>query len=305
MSASPRGGGPAPRGGGRPAPAPTPPSPKGPRRPRWKPDSEADHCEECGGAFSFFNRRHHCRHCGGIFCRKCSGERRVLPPKMGHDSAQRVCGECREQLDEGRHGPLAAAPNADPALAAAAHAASVERLERRDSMLRQRKICVLGAALVGKSALCVQYVEESFSPYYQPTISNTFQRRTEYKGQPYLLSVLDTAGQDEVSFFLPQYSIGTHGYIMVFSVTDYHSFELVRSIYDKIQDCNVLDGCPLILVGNKKDLEEERQVSAEEAQLLAAQWGVPYHECSAKDPHSVEAAFGHVLAEICRFDGTR
>ena len=215
-------------------------------RPKWRPDGEVTNCEECNEGFSFFNRRHHCRKCGGLFCGRCSGARRVLGKDMGYGSEpQRVCRPCSRALD--------------PAPGAAGGQSFVS--ERKENVVKQRKICVLGKSWVGKSAICVQFVEDRFSPYYNPTINHTYQRKMKHQAQQYLLSILDTAGQDECSMFQPQYSIGTHGYIILYSINDYHSFEMVKSIYDRIQDCNILDGVVLILVGNKNDLPaSERQV---------------------------------------------
>eukprot|EP00659_Diplonema_papillatum_P001888 gene1888-2859_t len=218
------------------------------QRPRWKPDRDTTKCEECKAEFSFFNRRHHCRRCGGLYCNKCSSEKRVLDSQLGYGhEPQRVCRQCARLADVGT--------------STQAQNNIVEKKE--PPVLKQRKICVLGKSWVGKSAICVQFVEDRFSPYYNPTINHTYQRKIRYRNQQYLLSILDTAGQDECSMFQPQYSIGTHGYIILYSINDYHSFEMVKCIYDRIQDCNILEGVVLVLVGNKNDLPEgERQGAA-------------------------------------------
>nr|AVV26987.1 GTP-binding protein Rheb isoform 1 [Rhynchopus euleeides] len=261
-------------------------------RPKWRPDAEGSICEECGEGFSFFNRRHHCRKCGGLFCGKCSGAKRLLSKELGYGSEpQRVCKPCARSLDP-------------PPGSVVTSGFSSGNSDRKDPVVKQRKICVLGKSWVGKSAICVRFIDDRFSPYYNPTINHTYQRQMKHKGQQYLLSILDTAGQDECSMFQPQYSIGTHGYIIVYSINDYHSFEMVKSIYDRIQDCNILDGVVLILVGNKSDLpSSERQVSHEEGQQLAGSWGVPFMECSAKQSDTVEGVFNLMLEEILKAEG--
>eukprot|EP01062_Namystynia_karyoxenos_P067037 TRINITY_DN60936_c0_g1_i1.p1 TRINITY_DN60936_c0_g1~~TRINITY_DN60936_c0_g1_i1.p1 ORF type:complete len:266 (+),score=76.57 TRINITY_DN60936_c0_g1_i1:92-799(+) len=165
--------------------------------------------------------------------------------------------------------------------------------------LKQRKLCVLGKCFVGKSALCIRYVEQRFFPYYEPTINNNFTRVQNFKGDDYQLSILDANGQDECMVFEPQFSIGTHAYILVFSIVDYHSFELVNSIYERIQDCN-MDDVALVLVGNKGDLAAQREVPVEEARGLAERWRCPYVECSAKDAKQVSDVFLTAMAEIVR-----
>ena len=62
-------------------------------RPPWVADAACPTCRSCFAPFTVFNRRHHCRHCGSIFCKKCAGER-VLLPRLGYDTPQRVCRGC-------------------------------------------------------------------------------------------------------------------------------------------------------------------------------------------------------------------
>eukprot|EP01065_Artemidia_motanka_P047237 TRINITY_DN733_c9_g1_i1.p1 TRINITY_DN733_c9_g1~~TRINITY_DN733_c9_g1_i1.p1 ORF type:complete len:246 (+),score=8.40 TRINITY_DN733_c9_g1_i1:107-844(+) len=165
------------------------------------------------------------------------------------------------------------------------------------NVTKQRKVCVLGKRMVGKSAICVQYVEDRFFTYYNPTTTNTFQRKERYQGQEYVFSIFDAAGMDECDHFLPQFSIGTHAYMVVFAVNDSHSFQIAASVYDKIQDCNV-DDVAVVLVGNKCDLK--RETSEEEAQQLADSWDCPYVECSAMNAAQVRKVFLTVLGEIIR-----
>ena len=62
-------------------------------RPLWVADAACPTCRSCFAPFTVFNRRHHCRHCGSIFCKKCAGGR-VLLPRLGYDTPQRVCRGC-------------------------------------------------------------------------------------------------------------------------------------------------------------------------------------------------------------------
>eukprot|EP00756_Hemistasia_phaeocysticola_P037368 Hpha_TRINITY_DN16692_c1_g4::TRINITY_DN16692_c1_g4_i2::g.180265::m.180265/K07208/RHEB; Ras homolog enriched in brain len=167
------------------------------------------------------------------------------------------------------------------------------------AVTKQRKVCVLGKGMVGKSALCIQYVEDRFEPHYEPTIQNSYTRKENYKGQEYVFTILDAAGQDECDVFQPQFALGTHAYLIVFSISDFHSFELAPFLYDKVRDCN-LDDVAVVLVGNKSDLAGDREVPVEEAMRLAQSWGCPYVECSAKDSEQVRDVFVAVLGEILK-----
>jgi len=177
------------------------------------------------------------------------------------------------------------------------HVKGIERA-RADSYLRQRKVCILGYSCVGKSCLTQQFVEERFQSAYNPTINHTFTKKVKVRGEEFLLSVLDTAGQDECSIFQPQYSIGTHGYILVYSIADVRSFEIVKVIYEKIYSYAV--DVVLVLVGNKSDLEKDRQVSVEEGAALAREWRCLFLECSAKKKDNVVKVFYTILEEVLK-----
>ncbi|CCH43892.1 Ras-related protein [Wickerhamomyces ciferrii] len=143
---------------------------------------------------------------------------------------------------------------------------------------RTRKISVVGARGVGKSTLVVQYVDNYFLESYYPTIQNQFNKSIKFRNQTYEVEILDTAGQDE--FTIINDSTIVHGYILVYAINSRSSFELLPVIRDKILDSIGTDNVPMILVGNKVDLE--RKVSKEEGTKLAKDFGIPYIEVSAK-----------------------
>jgi hypothetical protein len=92
----------------------------------------------------------------------------------------------------------------------------------------------IDAPSAGKSSLTVQFVENHFVESYYPTIENTFTRTIRYKNQEYTTEIIDTAGQDEYSILNSRYSIGIHGYMLVYSVASKQSFEMVKIIRDKV-----------------------------------------------------------------------
>ena len=67
--------------------------------------------------------------------------------------------------------------------------------------------------------------------------------------------MVDTAGQDEYPIFPTQYAVDIHGYVLVYSIDSMKSFEVVQVLYDKIVDLVGNPKVPVVLVGNKKDLE--------------------------------------------------
>jgi len=86
----------------------------------------------------------------------------------------------------------------------------------------------------GKSSLTVQFVDGHFVDAYYPTIENTFSKVIRYKNQDYATEIIDTAGQDEYTILNSRQFIGIHGYMIVYSVGNKQSFDMVRIIREKI-----------------------------------------------------------------------
>uniref|UniRef100_A0A2P2HZ75 GTP-binding protein Rheb homolog n=1 Tax=Hirondellea gigas TaxID=1518452 RepID=A0A2P2HZ75_9CRUS len=169
---------------------------------------------------------------------------------------------------------------------------------------RSRKIAVMGFQSVGKSTLCIQFVEGHFVDNYDPTIENTFHKKVKVRGEDYTLELVDTAGQDEYSTFPAQYSIGIHGYILVYSITSDKSFQVVQNLYRKLIDMIGKVHVPVVLVGNKTDLQKERVVSTEEGKRIAEMWGAMFIETTAKRRDTVSDVFTKVVLEIEKSEGT-
>lgn len=159
---------------------------------------------------------------------------------------------------------------------------------------RTRKISVVGARGVGKSSLVVQYVDNYFVESYYPTITNNFNKSIKFKNQTYEVEIIDTAGQDEITILTDNQII--HGYILVFALNSRSSFDLLPIIRDKILDSVGSDEIPMILVGNKLDLE--RKVTKEEGILLAKEFNVPYIEVSAKLSSGENSDIGKIFIAL-------
>merc|ERR1711982_234208 len=97
-----------------------------------------------------------------------------------------------------------------------------------------------------------------------------------------LLDILDTAGQEEYSAMRDQYMRTGQGFLCTYAITSRSSFDEITSFREQILRVKDEDKVPMVLVGNKCDLEEERQVTAVEGQDLAKSFGCPIYETSAK-----------------------
>lgn len=80
-------------------------------------------------------------------------------------------------------------------------------------------------------------------------------------------------------------------FILVYSITDKKSFEMIPDLFEEIQRVRDTDRVPTILLGNKCDLEVDREVTTLQGQELAKKLGCPFFETSAKTGKNVEPAF--------------
>nr|CAD7588307.1 unnamed protein product [Timema genevievae] len=134
---------------------------------------------------------------------------------------------------------------------------------------------------------------------YDPTIEDSYTKQCVIDDVPAKLDILDTAGQEEFSAMREQYMRSGEGFLLVFSVTDKASFDEIYKFHRQILRVKDRDEFPMLMVGNKADLDHQRLVSSVEAQNLSRQLKIPYIECSAKLRMNVDQAF-HELVRIVR-----
>jgi GTPase KRas protein len=92
---------------------------------------------------------------------------------------------------------------------------------------------------------------------------------------------MDTAGQDDYQGMLDSWINFAEGFLLVFAINDKESFESLVKRRDRILKLKKGQNSPIVLVGNKCDLANQRKVTQEEANELARQWNAKYIETSA------------------------
>ena len=90
------------------------------------------------------------------------------------------------------------------------------------------------------------------------------------------------------------------GFLLVFAINDKESFNLLKSKHDRVLKGKHGIKCPILLIGNKQDLENEREVQYSEAKQLADSWGIEYMETSAKTNFNCKEAFEKLALEIIK-----
>jgi small GTP-binding protein len=140
------------------------------------------------------------------------------------------------------------------------------------------KVVILGEGGVGKSALTIMFVQNLFIHDYDPTIENSYKKQVEVDGRLVTIDILDTAGQEEYIAMRDQHIRRGQGFLIVYSIAQKSSFTGVNAIHTQIQRVKDDDHPPCVLVGNKKDLVDSRQVSTSEGQNLANSLAIQFVE---------------------------
>jgi|EP00505_MAST-04D_sp_SCG-Rhode-Island_P004048 Ras-related protein Rab-8A len=160
------------------------------------------------------------------------------------------------------------------------------------------KLLTIGDSAVGKTCLISQFARDSFNPNFITTIGIDYKiKPVEIDGKKYKLLIWDTAGQERFRTITTSYFRGCQGILLVYDITNrktYDSIKVWMEQIEKINDQNVNK----ILVGNKCDLEDERQVTFEEGTQMAAEYQIPFLEASAKDNINVADAFMQITRNV-------
>ena len=147
-------------------------------------------------------------------------------------------------------------------------------------MLDKKKIkyniSVLGSQGVGKTSLIHRIIYNSFQRDYDPTIENEYIKQLEFEGNKYILEIVDTTFTEEPSVINDLYK-RMNGFILVYSIIDKSSYVDLKRIHDEIVRARDTDNIPLVVVGNKCDLDDERKISYEEGKAFSNQYLAVLH----------------------------
>jgi Ras-related protein Rap-1A/Ras-related protein Rap-1B len=166
------------------------------------------------------------------------------------------------------------------------------------------KIVVLGSGGVGKSALTVQFVQGIFVEKYDPTIEDSYRKQVEVDGQQCMLEILDTAGTEQFTAMRDLYMKNGQGFVLVYSIIAPSTFNDLPDLREQILRVKDMDDVPMVLVGNKCDLTDQRAISTEQGDSLAKKFNCVFLESSAKTKINVEQIFFDLIRQINRKTGS-
>ncbi|CAB3403410.1 unnamed protein product [Caenorhabditis bovis] len=166
------------------------------------------------------------------------------------------------------------------------------------SPMKKFKLVFLGEQSVGKTSIITRFMYDSFDNTYQATIGIDFLSKTMYlEDRTIRLQLWDTAGQERFRSLIPSYIRDSSVAIVVYDITNANSFHQTTKWVDDVRTERGNDVI-IVLVGNKTDLADKRQVTTEDGEQKARDLNVMFIETSAKAGYNVKQLFRKIATAL-------
>ena len=162
-------------------------------------------------------------------------------------------------------------------------------------------ILLLGDTCVGKTCLISRYANGVFKEDYIATVGVDFVSKQEIINDKNInVKLWDTAGQERFKALTPNYFRNAEGVVLAYDVTNSESFEnlkfWINSIKSNLGEKNIF--IPIIIIGNKIDMEDMRDITKEDASKFAKENNYKYFETSAKTGEGVDEAIRDLVNQV-------
>ena len=165
------------------------------------------------------------------------------------------------------------------------------------------KLVLIGDSGVGKTNILSRYINNEFSLATQPTVGVEYGSKIIKKDDKSIkLQIWDTAGQERYKSITNAYYKGSKGALVVYDISRKTTFENVDKWIGELKN-NASEDVHIMLVGNKSDLEDKREVKTEEVAKKADQYKIAFCETSALKGNNIENAFERLVDEITKIVG--
>ena len=162
------------------------------------------------------------------------------------------------------------------------------------------KIVLIGDSGVGKTNILSRYLTNDFDPDSKATVGVEFGSKIIKKGEQLIkLQIWDTAGQERYKSITSAYYKGSKGAFVVYDISRKSTFDNVDKWIDELKN-NGSEDVLIMLVGNKSDLKDKREISEEDVQKKAKLYNVAFCETSALEGKNIEYAFESLVNEITK-----
>ena len=169
-------------------------------------------------------------------------------------------------------------------------------MDKNDKIEYSYKILFLGDSTVGKTSLLIRYLEKKFDNS-MPTLGvDVRYKYLKYENKNIKLDLWDTAGQERFKAIISTYYKGAQGAIFIFDITNNRSFEKMKILIEEIK--KELPDIKMIILENKIDLEDEREVSRELIEEYQNSTNIEIIKTSSKTGEGIEEAFLAIVKEL-------
>ena len=162
------------------------------------------------------------------------------------------------------------------------------------------KIITLGDSLVGKTCIIYRFVDQTFIDTYLSTIGLDIKTKIVKldNNRKIKLSIHDTAGQERFKSLSVNYIKKADGILIVYDITNKLSFKNVENWIKTAKEEINKKNIPIYLIGNKSDLEDEREITTKHGENLAERYKIKFYETSCKTGKNIEKCFQDIANEM-------
>ena len=159
------------------------------------------------------------------------------------------------------------------------------------------KLLIVGDSNVGKTSLLLQYTDNNYPLQHAATVGVEYKiKNIQYNDYKVKLQIWDTAGQERFHSITNNFFHNADGILFVFDIASYKSFEGVKNWIQEAEDIGSY--YQKLLIGNKSDLKDKRNVSLKEIENYCQEKNINYLETSAKDNVNLKEAFNKIIELI-------
>lgn len=163
-------------------------------------------------------------------------------------------------------------------------------------MVNRQKIIFIGDVSVGKTSIINVLMGQKFNNEYEASIGVDFFSKTiKYKGKTIKLQIWDSAGQEKFRSLIPNYIRGSSLVFIVYDISNKKSFDNLQSWIDFV---NNIENSNIVILGNKTDLDSQRQVTTEEGQKFCSEKNYEFFEVSAKEDNNLNHMLFNSVAQL-------
>ena len=168
------------------------------------------------------------------------------------------------------------------------------------------QILVIGDSSVGKTSIISRYANGTFKEEYLATVGLDYYSKDEmFDNKTIQVKLWDTAGQERFQSLTQNYFRNAEGVLLTYDITNSDSFDNLKNWIDSIK--KNMEGknifIPVIIIGNKIDMEDSREIEKEAAQKFSKENNYKYFETSAKTGEGVDKAIRELVSQILKNDG--